>query len=446
MKKLSIVAILLFFGATSIAQTLTLNACKELALENNKRLKESQLKLEASGKVRKNAFTKYFPTVSASAFAFKSSKNFLDIKTDAMDLPVYDGNPAHLETATQFAYVPPINIQTLDYANTAMVTAVQPLYAGGRIRTGNKLAEVNEDVTQYQYNLTKSEILVTTEDYYWNLVALNEKTITLRNYEKLLKELLKEVGDFYDAGLVKKSDLLKVQLELNKVEGNKLKLNNGIDILKMTFSQHLGIPYTENFNVIDSITTILPPQNYYTETDLALKNREEYKMLNKAVETEELQKKMTNGELLPQLAVGVGGMYLDMIDQDNTYGLVFATLSIPISDWWGGTYKKQEHEIKMEIAKNSLKQNSELLQLQMSKAYRDLTESYKQIDIAQTSVSQAVEHQKEMENNYDAGLTSLSDLLEARAIAQEAKDALIDAKAKYKINIANYLKSIGEKR
>ena len=59
MKKLSIVAILLFFGATSIAQTLTLNACKELALENNKRLKESQLKLEASGKVRKNAFTKY---------------------------------------------------------------------------------------------------------------------------------------------------------------------------------------------------------------------------------------------------------------------------------------------------------------------------------------------------------------------------------------------------
>lgn len=446
MKKLSIVAILLFFGATSIAQTLTLNACKELALENNKRLKESQLKLEASGKVRKDAFTKYFPTVSASAFAFKSSKDFLDIKTDAMDLPVYDGNPANLAAATQFAYVPPINIQTLDYANTVMVTAVQPLYAGGRIRTGNKLAELNEDVTLSQFNLTKSEILVTTEDYYWNLVALNEKTITLRDYEKLLKELLKEVGDFYDAGLVKKSDLLKVQLELNKVEGNKLKLTNGTDILKMAFSQHLGIPYTENLNVIDSITTIVPPQNYYVETGLALKNREEYKMLNKAVEAEELQKKMTTGELLPQLAVGVGGMYLDMIDQDNTYGLVFATLSIPISDWWGGTYKKQEHEIKMEIAKNSLKQNSELLQLQMSKAYRDLTESYKQIDIAQTSVIQAVEYQKEMEDNYDAGLTSLSDLLEARAIAQDAKDALIDAKTKYKINIANYLKSIGEKR
>lgn len=415
-----------------------------LAIENNKRLKESQLKLEASEKVKKDAFTKYFPTVSASGFAFKSSKDFLDIKTEAMDLPVYDGNTANLAAATQFAYVPPISIQTLDYANTAMVTAVQPLYAGGRIRTGNKLAELNEDVTQYQYNLTKSEILVTTEDYYWNLVALNEKIITLQDYEMLLKALLKEVGDFYDAGLIKKSDLLQVKLELNNIEGNKLKLSNTTETVKMALCQHLGIVYTENFNVQDSIGTILPPENYYTETGLALKNREEYKMLNKAVEAEELQKKMTDGELLPQLAVGVGGMYLDMIDQDDTYGLAFATLSIPISDWWGGTYKKQEHKIKIDIAKNSLEQNSELLQLQMSKAYRDLTESYKQIDIAQTSVNQSLEYQKEMEDNYDAGLESLSDLLEARAMAQEAKDALIDAKTQYKIRIADYLQTLGK--
>lgn len=444
MKKLNIIITLLFFSIASIGQTITLNTCKELAIENNKRLKESQLKLEASEKIKKNAFAKYFPTVSASATAFKSSKDFLDIKTEAMDLPVYDGNLAHLEGATQFAYVPPISIQTLDYANTAMVTAVQPLYAGGRIRTGNKLAELNGDVTQSQYNLTKSEILVTTEDYYWNLVALNEKTITLKNYEKLLKELLKEVGDFYDAGLVKKSDLLKVQLELNKIEGNKLKLTNGTDILKMAFSQHLGKPYSDNFNVKDSLTSILPPQNYYAETGLALKNREEYKMLNKAIEAEELQKKLINGELLPQLAVGVGGMYLDMMDQDNTYGLAFATLSIPISDWWGGAFKRQEHKIKIEIAKNNLDQNSELLQLQMSKTYKDLMEAYKQIEISQTSVNQAAEYQKEMEDNYDAGLTSLSDLLEARAITQQAKDAFIDSKTKYKITIAKYLQAIGK--
>ena len=138
MKKLSIIITLLFFSIASIGQTITLSTCKELAIENNKRLKESQLKLDASEKIKKNAFTNYFPTVSAAATAFKSSKNFIDIKTEAMNLPVYDGSLANVGAATQFAYVPPISIQTLDYANTAMVTAIQPLYAGGRIRTGNK--------------------------------------------------------------------------------------------------------------------------------------------------------------------------------------------------------------------------------------------------------------------------------------------------------------------
>ena len=114
MKKLNIVVILLFISVTSFSQTLSLYECKELALENNKVLKESQLKLDASEKIKKNAFTKYFPTVSASATAFKSSKDFLDIKTEAMDLPVYDGNLANLSNATQFAYVPRISIQTLD--------------------------------------------------------------------------------------------------------------------------------------------------------------------------------------------------------------------------------------------------------------------------------------------------------------------------------------------
>ncbi|HEY9222071.1 MAG TPA: TolC family protein [Lutibacter sp.] len=443
MKKLSIVITLLFFSSSLIAQSLTLDSCKVLALENNKRLKESKLKVEASEKVKKDAFTKYFPTVSTSGFAFKSSKNFLDIKTEAMDLPVYDGNTANLEMATLYAYVPPISIQTLDYANTAMITAIQPLYTGGRIKNGNLLANLNEEVTQYQFNLSRDQVLVTTEEYYWNLVGLNEKKVTLQDYEKLLQRLLKEVGDLYDAGLTKKSDLLKVKLELNKVEGNKLKLLNGTEMLKMVFCQHVGIPYSENVSIKDSIILLSPPESYYTDTNLALKNRQEYNMLNKAIEAEELQKKMTRGEYLPQLAVGVGGLYLDAYEQENSYGLAFATLSIPISDWWGGSYKLQEHKIKIDIAKNNLAEKSELLQLQMSKAYRDLTESYKQIDIAKTALTQSLEYQKELEDNYEAGITSLSDLLEARAMSQQAKDALIDAKSQYKIKISYYLLSVG---
>jgi len=328
--------------------------------------------------------------------------------------------------------------------NTAMVTATLPIYAGGRIRNGNNLAQLGVEINQDQFNLSIDQVLTTTEGYYWNLVALNEKKITLHNYEKLLLRLQKEVQDYYDAGLINKSDLLKVKLELNKIEVNKLELNNGIAMLKMVFCQHIGITYNQSFNVNDSIVSVLPPESYFSATDRALENRNEYKMLNKAIEAEELQKKMALGEYLPQFAVGASGMYLDAFEQNNSYGLAFATLSIPISDWWGGSKKLQEQDIKIKIAQNNLEDKSELLQLQMTKAYNDLIIRYKQIEIAKISLKQSLEYQKELEDNYEAGITSTSDLLEARAVAQQAKDALIDAKSQYKIKVSSYLLSIGK--
>jgi len=444
MKNLFLNIILVLFTSSLVAQNLTLDSTKVLALENNKRIKETRLKLETSEKVKQNAFTNYFPKVSASAFVVQSTDYLLDIQTPEMNLPVYDGNPANIANATQFAYVPSLSIQTLDYANTAVITATQPLYAGGRIRNGNKLANIGEEISQYQLNLSTDQVLTMTEDYYWKLVALKEKELTLESYEKLLHTLKKEVQDFYDAGLVNKSDLLKVKLELNKIETNKLKLENGKEMLKMVLCQHIGIVYNETINVQDSIISLLPPENYFEETNIALPNRQEYKMLNKAIDAEVLQKKMARGEYLPQLAVGVGGMYLDAFEQDNTYGLAFASLSIPISDWWGGSYKLQEHEIKIKIAQNNLDEKSELLQLQMSKAYKDLNISYKQIHIADTSLKQSLEYQKELEDTFDAGISSTSDLLEARAIAQQAIDAFIDAKIQYKISVANYLLTVGK--
>ncbi len=425
------------------AQNIKLDSAKILALENNKRIKDAQFKLKASEKVKENAFTNYFPKVEASGFALRSSDYLLDIQTPEMNLPIYDGNPANLPNATQFAYVPSLNIQSLDYVNTAMVTATLPIYAGGRIRNGNNLAQLGVGINQDQLNLSTDQALTTTEGYYWNLVALNEKKITLHNYEKLLLRLQKEVQDYYDAGLINKSDLLKVKLELNKIEVNKLELNNGIEMLKMVFCQHIGIAYNQSFNVNDSIVSVLPPESYFLATERALVNRNEYKMLNKAIEAEELQKKMALGEYLPQLAVGASGLYLDAFEQNNSYGLAFATLSIPISDWWGGSYKLQEHEIKIKIAQNNLEEKSQLLQLQISKAYKDLIVSYKQINIAKTSLKQSFEYQKELEDTFDAGITSTSDLLEARALTQQARDTLIDAKSQYKIMVANYLLVVG---
>ena len=109
-----------------------------------------------------------------------------------------------------------MSLELLDYTNAGYVTAIQPIYVGGRIRNGNKLASMSTVFNEHNLNLTTEEIIVKTEEYYWTIVALEEKRKTLNSYEKLLNNLLADVTVSYDAGLIQKSDLLKVQLELNQ--------------------------------------------------------------------------------------------------------------------------------------------------------------------------------------------------------------------------------------
>jgi outer membrane protein TolC len=127
---------------------------------------------------------------------------------------------------------------------------------------------------------------------------------------------------------------------------------------------------------------------------------------------------------------------MDVLENESANAIAFATLNIPISGWWGGSHKIKEHQIKVEIAENKLKETAELLGLQIEKTNADLNESFKQISIAEKSVEQGKEHLKMVHDNFKAGIVGTSDLLEAQAMYQEVMDNLTDAQCHYLIKLA----------
>jgi len=163
----SVVALLLIIATNAQAQTLSLDSCKQLAIKNNKKIIDARFEVKSSEEVRKNAFTKFFPNVSASALAMRSPDYLIKGNTPEMKLPVYDGNAANLAGATQFAYVPSIPINALDYLNMASLSVAMPIYAGGQIRNGNKMATLGEEVSRKQQKMTTTEVLVFTDQLYW---------------------------------------------------------------------------------------------------------------------------------------------------------------------------------------------------------------------------------------------------------------------------------------
>ncbi|MGV8056714.1 MAG: TolC family protein [Smithellaceae bacterium] len=393
-------------------QTLSLEESKNLALQNNNKIKNSKLEVDAAQQRKKAAFTKYFPTVSAGGTMFQVDKNLIDL----------------------------MGIGMLKSGTMGMVSAIQPVFAGGRIVAGNKLAALGEDVTNYQSRLSQNEVLLKTEEQYWLVASLSEKLSTIQKYEELLNSLLRQTEDAYNAGLILKNDLLKVKLKQSEVSLNKSKAENGKKLATMAFCQYIGIPYDSALVFKDSLQVTDPPQTYYVDNGAALKNRIEYKLLQALIRAEELQTKMKIGEYLPQVGVGVAALYMK-IDEgtDRTNNMIFGTLSVPLSGWWEASHTLSERRVKENIVQNNFKDNSELLLLQIEKAWQDLTDSYKQVLLNEEAKTQAEENLKMNQVSYDNGLSNLTDLLEAQAMLQQTNDHLTDAKANYRRQLILYL-------
>jgi outer membrane protein len=436
---------LLFCAPSVLAQhALTLDECRHLALRNNAVTVTSALELEAARQQRKTAFTKYFPSIDAGGMYFSAQKDLFELRTAGGNLPVYDGNPAHIPSATQFAYMPSSTMSMLGTGTIGYVDVVQPVFAGGRIVNGNRLAALGVEVRELRRKLASNETASKTEEHYWNVITLREKSHTLDRYEQMLTALQGQVADAFRSGLVLKNDLLKVELKLNEIRLSRSKLESGRTLALMALCQYIGIPYDSTIALTDTLPAAEDPRKYFVDHDAALVTRAEYALLGKSVEAGDLQTRMTRGEYLPSLAVGVTGRYIELDrNEGRTLGAVFGTLSVPLSGWWGGAHDIEMHAVEEDIARVRFRNNAELMLLELEKAWLDLSDAYRQIRLSVDACAQAEEQVKVNQDSYDSGVSTLSDLLDAQAEEQRTRDQLTEARAKYQILLVTYLQMTG---
>ena len=183
-----------------------------------------------------------------------------------------------------------------------------------------------------------------------------------------------------------RNDLLQVQLRQNDVESNKVKLNNGINIVRMLLAQYCGI-HSHQFSVKSAeIKDVSAMQATRQDYDQALQHTTEYQLLNKQVEATRLQRKMEIGKNMPTVGVGAGYNYHNLLDNDRAFGMIFATVNVPISDWWGGSHSIKRKKIEQQKTEEQLADNSELLKIRMQNAWNNVEEAYQQLQIANRSI------------------------------------------------------------
>lgn len=438
-------------GFTSVAQThYTLPQLRELALRNNIAVKNARLGIEAAEQQRKEAFTKYFPNVSGTGLWFNANHDMAKMNIDPSQMISPEASASlsqMLPPELLMALQEPMQVSMLKNGVVASVAAVQPVFSGGRIVNGNKLAKVGEDVSLLQLEMSENEVKKSIELYFWQLVSLQEKTKTIAAVEELLNDIHKDVDVAIKAGVALRNDLLQVELRQNDIESQKLKLQNGISILKLIIAQYCGLE-DDNFEVSSPEISTAARQStgvawQAAPVDFALTALPEYRLLQKQVEAATLQKKITLGENLPQVGVGVGYTFHNITDVNCNFAMVFASISIPISDWWGGSHAIKRRKIEQQRAIDEMNNNAELLKIRAQRASNDVAETQMQLSIAQRSIEQAAENLRINRDCYRAGTVTMSNLLEAQMLYQQALDKRIEAYADMQNKLLAYRQSIG---
>ena len=419
----------------------TLEQIKDSALRNNIAIRNAQHNIDAAKEQRKEAFTKYFPNVSGTGLWFNANKGMAQTTlnpSESISPELGMALAQSLPAEALAALGNPISISMMKNGTIGSLMAVQPVFAGGQIINGNKLAKVGEDVSRLQLQLSENEVEKTAEQYFWQLASLQEKMKTVNAVDTLLADIHKDVDVAVRAGVAMRNDLLQVQLRQNDIESQRLKLQNGISIVRLLLSQYCGLRDT---SFVITFQTAMPEM-----VDCGVRNVEslpEYQLLGKQIEAADLQKKLAIGQNLPSVAVGAGYNYHNLLDNDHSFGMVFATVSVPISDWWGGSHVIKRRKIEYQQAQEQLADNTQLLQIRMQNAWNGVEEAYQQLQLSLRSIEQAEENLRLNRDYYRAGTSKMSDLLEAQLLYQQSLDKHTDAFADYQNKLLEYKQATG---
>jgi outer membrane protein TolC len=410
-------AALAFQSPLKAQQLYTLEECRQMALEQNAKMKVAANKTQMAKQEKREAATNFFPSITLTGGTMKADDGLIQMPMGEQTMKLLDEGTF----------------------GGAMVT--MPIFAGGQIYHGNQLAKLGVELSELQLRQTRNEVTLTVDQYYWNIVVLNEKLKTLQHVSALLEKICSDAKAAVDAGIKNRNDLLQVELRKNETQSVVIDIQNNIAICKMLLAQYIGTDMN-GFDVQTAVSNELSsPEQLYVNHNERLETTVEYQLLNKAVDASKLEKRLNTGQFLPMIALQGGYLYNDFMGPSQNSFVGMLNVSIPIS--WKAPFSVRKYKLRHQNAVTEFNNGSEQLMIRMQKAQIDLNNAYQQALIARNSIEQSEENLRLNEQYYKAGTSSMSDLLQAQQLYQQSCDKYAEAYSKYEISKTEYLQATG---
>lgn len=326
----------------------------------------------------------------------------------------------------------------------ATVMLTQPLYMGGKIRAYDKITRLAEEAAGEQHSIEEQDLLVSVDEAYWRIVALQSKKKLAESFLNTVKKFDEDVEKVIAEGMATKADGLSVKVKLNEAEVAVIQVDNGLTLSRMALAQICGLPLDGDFVLIEELQTeeqaeardnglINANLDDVNAVEAALQNRPELRALDIAAKVKDQQVKVARSEYLPNLALTAGylatnpNLYNGFQKKFGGMWTVGVVLKVPILTWGDRIYKVRQAKAEAAIAHTRAEEVREKITLQVNQNRQKLQEAQHRLATAQRSQDQADENLRMATLGMKEGVIPVSNVLQAQTAWLSAHSTLVDA-------------------
>jgi outer membrane protein TolC len=442
---------------------MTLDDCVMMAMMSNKQIRATDHLVNQYKHTQKSVYANFFPNISLNAADIYST-----LHTSAlMDIATPIGNFIGQQIQNTFPFVvndalrrqisqrvtqatQPLNPEIEYKAKnmlTANITLEHPIYTGGKISTANRMGLLGVKIATHAQELAREKILVEVYEAYQLLIKAKEMEEVAHKYDSLLTQIEHEVNSAVRHGMASHNDEMKVAVKKSDAELKIRQAENGIRLARMNLCQLIGKPLDSK---IDPVL-----QNDDDIVEMADKNasatdRTEYKLLelNSRMAYEKVH--MEKSAYMPQLGLLLNAGMMDGMELLNQklfrhkFNIaVGAVLKVPL-------FHANETRHKVAAAKEAYQQEllrkeelTEKLDLDLQQQANDLDEARLELQLRKRNLDQCEENLNISRSAYTVGMETLSDLLTAQVLWQEAYAQLVESRYLAKVKLMKWRKAAG---
>jgi outer membrane protein len=304
------------------------------------------------------------------------------------------------------------------------------LFDSGQRRYGVEAAKRAKTAADYEKEQARQDLILRVVKEYYGVIVAQEGEEAASEALRAAEANEERATHMQKAGLIVESDLLSAKVFSAQIKDREIRAENGVELARLTLGRELGMAAGAEPDVTAELsqpTMQLKSPDDWEKT--ALQERPMLKAAELGHDAATSARKAARAEFGPKIGA-FADVERDSLSFAGTAGSNWtAGARLEFNLFAGGAQKAQlaEAQANENKAKHDLEWAKSGVLLQVQQTYLEAAAAEQRAAAARDSAEQAKESLRIIQNRYETGLTTITELLRAQAAQLDARTAYLSA-------------------